>query len=138
MGLVVSMLLLTVTSFVLDFVDWLVRLQVRVIERCVFGVVIEQDNIRIHEQRVHNEPTYLTHDNDVINVDQSLHNSLFNNTYFSPHQLVDKTKTFLSKDVMFGTKRPEVLAEDFQFLFPVVGPLTKEVRNRCMIHFQGS
>merc|ERR1711978_600414 len=44
----------------------------------------------------------------------------------SPEQLIQKTKNFVSKEVVFGSRMPEVLSEDFQFIFPIVGPLTKE------------
>ena len=30
------------------------------------------------------------------------------------------------QEVVFGSRMPEVLSEDFQFIFPIVGPLTKE------------
>ncbi|CAE8623023.1 unnamed protein product [Polarella glacialis] len=44
--------------------------------------------------------------------------------HFSEVQLIDKTKYLLQKE--FGCLEPDLLAEDFQFLFPVVGPLPKE------------
>ena len=37
--------------------------------------------------------------------------------------MIDKTHHFIS--TAFGSKEPDVLADDFQFIFPVVGPLSK-------------
>lgn len=48
--------------------------------------------------------------------------ALFGN--FSAAQLIEKAKYMLQKE--FGCLEPDLLAEDFQFLFPVVGPLPKE------------
>lgn len=44
--------------------------------------------------------------------------------HFSEAQLIEKAKYMLKKE--FGCLEPELLSEDFQFLFPVVGPLPKE------------
>ena len=44
---------------------------------------------------------------------------------FGPDELIAKAKTLLSEEVAFGSKKPDVLAEDFQFIFPIVGPLNK-------------
>jgi len=44
--------------------------------------------------------------------------------HFSEAQLIEKAKYLLQKE--FGCLEPDLLAEDFQFLFPVVGPLPKE------------
>ena len=46
-------------------------------------------------------------------------------TGFPQDELINKTLEFLSPEVHFGSKQPDVLAEDFQFIFPVVGPLGK-------------
>lgn len=45
-------------------------------------------------------------------------------SHFSEGQLLEKTKYILQKE--FGCLEPDLLAEDFQFLFPVVGPLPKD------------
>ena len=50
---------------------------------------------------------------------------LQNLTGLSEDAMIDKTYHFLSPEVKFGSKNPDVLAEDFQFIFPVVGPLGK-------------
>lgn len=44
--------------------------------------------------------------------------------HFSEAELIEKTQYMLQKE--FGCLEPDLLAEDFQFLFPVVGPLPKE------------
>lgn len=43
--------------------------------------------------------------------------------HFSEAQLIEKAKYMLQKE--FGCLEPDLLAQDFQFLFPVVGPLPK-------------
>jgi len=48
-----------------------------------------------------------------------------NITGYSEEALIEKAQHFLTPDVLFGSKNPEVLSEDFRFIFPVVGPLSK-------------
>ena len=50
--------------------------------------------------------------------------------------MISKTYEFLSPDVLFGSKNPDVLAEDFQFIFPVVGPLSKAKFCKAFGRFQ--
>ena len=42
-----------------------------------------------------------------------------------PEKLMVLTKQLLSPEAEFGSKNPDLLAEDFKFIFPIVGPLTK-------------
>jgi len=42
----------------------------------------------------------------------------------APKELIEKAKYFLAYDQ--GVSKPELLADDFQFMGPVVGPLSKE------------
>ena len=42
-----------------------------------------------------------------------------------PEKLMALTKQLLSPEAEFGSKNPDLLAEDFKFIFPIVGPLTK-------------
>merc|ERR1712241_175039 len=86
----------------------------------LFGAEIEHRPY--NAQRVHNEPVYEV-PNSIINEKETLSQAKFP---FTPEQLIEKTKILLSKEATFGAKKPELLSEDYQFVFPVVGPLTKE------------
>ena len=48
-----------------------------------------------------------------------------NITGFTEEALIAKAQNFLTPEVLFGSKNPDVLSEDFRFIFPVVGPLSK-------------
>ena len=48
-----------------------------------------------------------------------------NVTSYSEESLIEKAQHFLTPEVLFGSKNPDVLSEDFRFIFPVVGPLSK-------------
>jgi len=63
----------------------------------------------------------------VIDEKETLANSggTKNLTGYSEETLIQKTYHFLSPEVLFGSKNPDVLADDFRFIFPVVGPLSK-------------
>lgn len=118
-GLSLSVVVLVMMGFIINLLDGLARLIVMGIE-LLFGSELE--NRRCNGQRVHNEPVYEV-PNDVIDINASLKNSNFP---FSPQQLIEKMKVLCSKEAGFGAKLPEALSDDFQFIFPVVGPLTKE------------
>jgi len=124
-GLFLSVVVLSMFAFFISVLDWVARFLVRAIEN-MHGVEIEQDKREWNRQRFFNDPVYAV-DNEIIDEHKSL--QYFNNQSgfgFSQAQLIEKTKMFVSKDVKFGSKKPEVLSEDFQFIFPIVGPLTKE------------
>lgn len=118
-GLSLSMIVLVVMGFILNLLDGLTRLIVQGIET-LFGSELEHR--RGNGQRVHNEPVYEI-PNDIIDVNASLKKTNFP---FTPEELIAKMKVFCSRECAFGSKTPEMLSDDFQFVFPVVGPLTKE------------
>lgn len=121
--LIVSIAFLTICGYAISVIDWFARFVVRNLER-ILGVVIEQDQRIWNRQRVKNSPIYASPSDDgIIDEHMSLRQSEFK---LSPEQLIQKTKNFVSKEVVFGSRMPEVLSEDFQFIFPIVGPLTKE------------
>jgi len=118
--LFISIAILTIFGYAIFALDFVARFLATGLERLT-GVEIEQDKREWNRQRFFNEPLYAV-DNEIIDEPRSLQKSSFG---FSPAQLIEKTKTFVSKEVKFGSKNPDVLAEDFQFIFPIVGPLTK-------------
>jgi len=117
-GIVLSVAILTVTAFMASCLDKLARLLVRGLE-LITTYRIEPRPYNL--QRVHNELVYET-PNSIINESSSLYYSKFP---ISASKLIEKTKTLISKEAALGSKMPELLSEDFQFVFPVIGPLTK-------------
>jgi len=121
-GLVVGIALFTVVGYVNAALEWLARIIVTGIDAAL-GVEIWQDRIQWNTQRFKNVPVHTEANKEVVDEPKSLQLTEFP---LSPEQLIQKTRAFTSKDIKFGSKTPEVLAEDFQFIFPIVGPLTKE------------
>jgi len=121
-GLVVGIALFTVVGYVNAALEWLARIIVTGIDAAL-GVEIWQDRIQWNTQRFDNVPVHTEANKEVVDEPKSLQQTVFP---LSPEQLIQKTRAFTSKDIKFGSKTPEVLAEDFQFIFPIVGPLTKE------------
>jgi len=122
-GHVISVIFLLSASLSNKISDWFARSCVAWIQS-VTGAIIPRDYQKFHSQRETNPPLY--EDNDpkvgVINEKVTLASASFN---IAPVDLIAKTKELLSPEAEFGSKKPELLAEDFQFVFPVVGPLTK-------------
>jgi len=118
-GLFLSVVVLVVMAFLKNMLDSLARLIVKGLEM-VFGSEIEHRPY--NGQRVHNEPVYEV-PNDIIDICASLKKATFP---FTPEQLIEKMKAMVQEENAFGASNPELLSEDFQFVFPVVGPLTKE------------
>jgi len=76
----------------------------------------ETKSIRYHQPEI----------NGIIDEKETLSNAFSQGfTGFPQDELINKTLEFLSPEVHFGSKKPDVLADDFQFIFPVVGPLGK-------------
>jgi len=118
-GIVLSLVVLMSAAFVIKAVDKLARLMVRGLE-LLTGYEIEQRPF--NPQRVHNQVVYEV-PNQVINEPATLANSTFP---IPPEKLIEKAKVLISKEVQLGSLKPELLADDFQHVFPVVGPLKKE------------
>jgi len=104
--------------------DWTTRTFVGLIQTLT-GATVERDQKKLHPQReLINELVYEDNKPEVgvLNENTMLKNSSFS---LSPEQLIIKAKKLLSPEAEFGSKNPDLLAEDFQFIFPIVGPLCK-------------
>mmetsp|Transcript_26782 Transcript_26782/g.30612 ORF Transcript_26782/g.30612 Transcript_26782/m.30612 type:complete len:316 (+) Transcript_26782:154-1101(+) len=143
--------ILVTTNILISGIDTIARSMVRIIATVTLAQ-IEQDSRTPHSERVRTfqNDTKEAEELVVYKPDTSFYKG------DSPNQIIDEAETLkrtvayakktLSKkscdflgdeekmtamayDVIrseFGGTKPEVLADDFQFLFPVVGPLTKE------------
>lgn len=116
-GHVIAIIFLFAGIVSVSLIDWIVRSLVGLIQT-IFGATIERDSVKFHPQRETVEP--VLGDFEVINEGATREASNFP---ISPADLIAKTKKIIS--VEFGSKEPDVLAEDFQFVFPIVGPLAK-------------
>jgi hypothetical protein len=80
-----------------------------------------------HEQRYANEPVYVEGEGDMAWGELDVAATLKQSTFpISPEQLLARAKIVLGCE--FGTKAgadTSCLAEDFQFVAPIVGPLSK-------------
>merc|ERR1711997_557915 len=105
--------------------DWMVRTYVSFVQ-LLTGAEIEKDRRKWHPQReIMSNLIYDPRDTPEIGIldeKETLKNSSFP---LDPEKVISLTKNLLSPEAEFGSKKPELLAEDFQFIFPVVGPLTK-------------
>lgn len=108
--------------FVVGFITQFVRAGLDIVLTLVkrFGSIPERDDLTPHVQRETMEPVYEDNAKTFINETQTLERSKFP---ISPEVLVEKSKQLIRSD--FGSSEPELLSEDFQFTFPVVGPLPK-------------
>jgi len=129
-GLAINALILNVMAFVINGLDTLTRLMVKGVEMLTGAEIPDRP---YNPQRYHNKPVYDPQAPNIINEAESLKHSKF---AFTPEQLIEKTRTFLEKENAFGAKKIELLAENFQFVFPVVGPLTKEEFSTAFTSFK--
>ena len=56
----------------------------------------------------------------MIDVDSTIKKSAFP---FNPEELIRRSKAIIKSN--FGVNDPDLFSEDFQFIFPIVGPLSK-------------
>ena len=80
--------------------------------------------LKAHGQREDVAPEYVNEkENGKLFIDtaRTLNKSSF---VFTPEALIEKSKKIIKSN--FGVSDPEVFSEDFQFIFPIVGPLSKE------------
>lgn len=136
-GNVICITLLTGTALLTGIVESLGRTAVSVVS-FVCGCKIDQLQVEMHSERydalsaktaVEYAPGSIGFGTgalaEVLDEQKTLAHSqkaLF--WHFSEAKLIEKAKYLLQKE--FGCLEPDLLAEDFQFLFPVVGPLPKE------------
>jgi len=136
-------------NLVIGTVDWTARSIVRVIAACT-DARIEQDYRILHPERIR---TFQDEEIDLVVHRPDSGNAEGGKS--GPNQIMDEAETLkktvthtkekhpefdaiagneeklkkLAKDMIcseFGGDNPSLLSEDFQFVFPVVGPLTKE------------
>jgi len=112
-------------AYIGQFIDWITRFFVSCIQSLT-GAEIEKDKRTWHPQReITSDIVYTPKDKPEIGVldeSETLKNSKFP---LEPEKLLALTKQLLSPEAEFGSKNPDLLAEDFKFIFPIVGPLTK-------------
>jgi len=105
--------------------DWMVRTYVSFVQ-FLTGAEIEKDQRTWHPQReIVSNLIYDPKDKPEIGIldeKETLKNSNFP---LDPEKVISLTKNLLSPEAEFGSKKPELLADDFKFIFPIVGPLTK-------------
>lgn len=118
-----SVIVLLAGSFSIRLSDWFVRSIVAFIQS-ISGAIIPRDNQKFHSQRAKGQPFYENDDPKagVINEKATLETTPFT---YSPEDLISKTKQLIAPEAELGSKKPDLLADDFQFVFPVVGPLSK-------------
>lgn len=124
-GHVISVIMLMIGASFIRFADWLTRFFVS----CVMfltGAELPNDKRKWGPQReINSDLVYEPKDKPeigILNREESLKNSKFP---LDPERVEFLTKQLASPDAAFGSKNPDLLADDFQFIFPIVGPLNK-------------
>jgi len=126
-GLIFSSTILFVGTLSIKLNTAFVYLMVAIIET-VTGAKAKEPH-EYHDQRHENKNIkYLNPEkHGFIDEKQTLANfgGTKNITSYSEESLIEKAQHFLTPEVLFGSKNPDVLSDDFRFIFPVVGPLSK-------------
>jgi len=133
--IIISCATLLSVSLWIHFINRIANTVVSVIEK-VTGIEV-QSPISFHRQRQNNiENVIYENPNDagIINSKATL-SSAGKITKYSPPTLIAKTQKLLAVDVDLGSKRPDLLADDFQAIFPFVGPLDKNSFCATMLSF---
>ena len=123
-GHILSIIFLLSASLSIRISDWFVRKVVGLIE-AMTGADVPRDKVKFHVQREMIPKTVYENnrpEHGVVDEKATLAKKTFP---ISGEDLIAKTKKLISPEVEFGSKNPDLLAEDFQFVFPVVGPLSK-------------
>lgn len=108
-------LALYLASLLIELIDFLIRKLV-IIVTTVTG--IENNKPKPWRQTCSTDPVWT--EKNFLNEESMLYRSDFP---IKPTDLIEKCKDVVRNQ--FGCEKPELLAEDFQFIFPVVGPLQK-------------
>lgn len=110
-----------------SLITWISRSLVNVVDAvCGSGYNTARRKVAWHPQRYSNTPVYLSESKNTfgaLDVKRTMAQSKFP---ISPERLVEKAKDILASE--FGTKDgcdASCLSEDFQFVFPIIGPLSK-------------
>lgn len=107
-------LYLKIGSFILDKILMILEF---------LGATVDRDLVTPHAQKEKLEPVYLSEGRkpcQFIDEQRTLENSRFP---IGQDVLIQKSKELIETE--FGSKKPELLADNFLFVFPVVGPLRK-------------
>ena len=123
-GHALAMLVYIGTAFIVNIISSAGRLLAHAISRLT-GAVVEQDLIAIHPERniTPSESLRYEAEGKLNGVPQFIDDSATLPDEASAKQLIAKAKAVIL--AQFGASQPDLLSDDFQFLFPVVGPLTK-------------
>eukprot|EP00092_Neocalanus_flemingeri_P035675 GFUD01038841.1.p1 GENE.GFUD01038841.1~~GFUD01038841.1.p1 ORF type:complete len:269 (+),score=72.90 GFUD01038841.1:50-856(+) len=108
-------LALFLVSLVIELLDFLIRKLVSIVTNMTG---IENKKIKPWIQTYSTEPVWT--EKNFLDEQSMLNNSDFP---IKPADLIEKCKVVVRHQ--FGSEKPELLSEDFQFIFPVVGPLPK-------------
>jgi len=135
-GHLVCVTILVSTSLFVSTIDWLARSVVSVVSYLT-GADIAQDSVTPHRERVQTfqqQPELVQYrqgtgadggkgPDQVIDEQATLAKTSRRFPQFNEKQLIAKCHALISSE--FGGHAPNLLADDFQFVFPVVGPLGK-------------
>lgn len=125
-GNIASATILLVADVAASSITWLAQSLVDVVDRiCGSGHNTSRKKVAWHEPRYTNEPVYVSGTNAYgeLDVDATMAQSKFK---IEPAELISKAKAVLASE--FGTAQGcdgSCLSEDFQFVAPIVGPLSK-------------
>jgi len=122
-----SAIILFSADFIMVAASFIGLAMVRVVDY-VSGTNAER--AAFHGVRYKCDPVPCAENPQEIDVAKSLAKS---NYPIPPHELIALCKALLKKD--FGCSSPELLAEDFQFVAPIVGPLSKQEFTKSFSEF---
>jgi len=105
-------------SYIIKVVDYIARIFLSLGENLTGA---KNPLPKFPDQRCSTDPVYMVDDKDIIDEEATKQNSTFS---IPEDQLIAKAKTFLRTNN--GCEQPDLLSDDFLFIFPIVGPLKKE------------
>jgi len=108
-------LVLYLTSLLMELLEFLARNLVSVV---IYVTGIEKKKPKLCIPTYSTEP--VCSETHILDEEVMLNNSDFP---IKPTDLIERCKVVIRNQ--FGAKNPKILSEDFQFIFPVVGPLPK-------------
>lgn len=110
-------LVAVIASFIIKGIDKVARIFISVAQNITGAKMILPE---FPAQRCNTDPIY-TSEKDILDEAACLQSSTFT---IPAEQLIEKCKDVLKKNM--GCDEPNLLASDFLFIFPIVGPLKKE------------
>eukprot|EP00088_Acartia_fossae_P006457 TRINITY_DN12968_c0_g2_i1.p1 TRINITY_DN12968_c0_g2~~TRINITY_DN12968_c0_g2_i1.p1 ORF type:complete len:276 (+),score=62.19 TRINITY_DN12968_c0_g2_i1:46-873(+) len=106
-----------IATFFIKIIDKIARLFMSIGQNLTGAKVILPE---FHEQRCSVAPVYSVDNKDILDETATKQASNFT---IPEDQLIAKAKEIVMKNI--GCDQPELLADDFLFIFPIVGPLKK-------------